>query len=233
MHSAGQVEAEDVVVGDDRAGPVVIRIYRPSPHRAPLPTLIYVRGDEDDGSDELARRLAASTDAAVAIPQSGLSSSAGSAVAIERCYAATAWTARNAAPRGLDGKRIAVGGDRSGARLAAGLTQLASQRGGPALLAQVLLCPTFAAPPQPGAHELRGLPPALVITTDSDGGETYAAALVAAGVPVVAVRYQGAGPGFMTSDPLEESPAAIAALARTTQFLVDALKTCPPAGVQG
>lgn len=61
--------------------------------------------------------------------------------AIEDCYAALTWMAQNAERLGVDTNRIAVMGDSAGGGLAASLAQLARDRGGPFLAAQILIYP--------------------------------------------------------------------------------------------
>lgn len=229
------VEAEDVVVRDDHAGSAGIRIYRPVPRRGLLPTLIYARGDHagsdgTDAGDQLARELAAGSGAAVALPDHlGWAQPQ----ALERCYAALAWTVRDAAPRGLDGGRIAIGGDAAGAGLAIALALHAARRGGPALAAQLLLCPVIDPALDVSARHLHRLPPTLVITAEADAlcdhGEAYAAVLRDAGVAVIAARYQDVGGGFLRDDPLCRTPTADAAIAQAKTFLAEALGTGPPA----
>ncbi|WP_062352676.1 alpha/beta hydrolase [Herbidospora yilanensis] len=59
----------------------------------------------------------------------------------EDCYRALAWTAENAAGLGADPARIVVAGISAGGGLAAGVALMARDRRGPALAAQVLICP--------------------------------------------------------------------------------------------
>jgi acetyl esterase len=59
----------------------------------------------------------------------------------EDCYAATKWVAENAASIGADGARLAVGGDSAGGNLAAVVSMMARDRGGPAINFQLLLYP--------------------------------------------------------------------------------------------
>jgi acetyl esterase len=62
-------------------------------------------------------------------------------VPLEDCYAATEWVAKNASELGVDAHRIAITGASAGGNLAAGVTLLARERGGPAICGQVLLVP--------------------------------------------------------------------------------------------
>ncbi|GIF10116.1 alpha/beta hydrolase [Actinoplanes teichomyceticus] len=85
-----------------------------------------------------------------------------------------------------------------------------------------------ASPLRATTEQLAGLPPALVIVAEADvlrdEGEAYAARLRAAGVPVTAVRYQGAVHDFVTLDALRDTYAARAATAQAAAFLRDALR---------
>jgi acetyl esterase/lipase len=60
---------------------------------------------------------------------------------VEDCYAALAWLADNAAALGVDPARIGVMGDSAGGGLAAGVSLLARDRGGPRIASQLLIYP--------------------------------------------------------------------------------------------
>ena len=60
---------------------------------------------------------------------------------LEDCYAGLSWIAGHAAELGIDPKRIIAAGASAGGGLTAGMVLLARDRGGPALAAQVLICP--------------------------------------------------------------------------------------------
>jgi acetyl esterase/lipase len=60
---------------------------------------------------------------------------------VEDCYAALRWLADNAAKLGVDPSRIGVMGDSAGGGLAAGVSLLARDRGGPPIAQQLLVYP--------------------------------------------------------------------------------------------
>ena len=60
---------------------------------------------------------------------------------LEDCYTATQWVFDHATGLHIDEKRIAVGGDSAGGNLAAAVTLLAKDRGGPQIWRQILLYP--------------------------------------------------------------------------------------------
>ncbi|MEV5543805.1 alpha/beta hydrolase [Saccharopolyspora shandongensis] len=80
-----------------------------------------------------------------------------------------------------------------------------------------------ASPLRATIEQLRGLPPALIVTGEADvvrdEGEAYAAKLRAAGVPVTSMRYHGAIHDFMVIDALSGTEAAKAALIQGTDTL--------------
>lgn len=84
-----------------------------------------------------------------------------------------------------------------------------------------------AAPARASTANLAGLPPALIVSAEADvvrdEGEQYARRLLAAGVPVTAVRYLGTVHDFASLDPLRDSPPALAAVRQGALFLKDAL----------
>ena len=86
-----------------------------------------------------------------------------------------------------------------------------------------------ASPLRASLDELRGLPPALVITAEADvlrdEGEAYASRLREAGVAVTAVRYLGIIHDFVMLNALRDTHAAEAAINQAVRFLADALGT--------
>ena len=85
-------------------------------------------------------------------------------------------------------------------------------------------CKEFTVSPlQASLEQLRGLPPALIVTCEQDvvrdEGEAYAHKLIAAGVPVVATRYLGVIHDLMLLNPIAGTPPARTALAHVNDTL--------------
>ncbi|MDA0365617.1 MAG: alpha/beta hydrolase, partial [Chloroflexi bacterium] len=145
-----QGEPESVASVEDRrvpgpAGEIPVRIYKPS-NAANLPVLVYFHGGgwvlmDVETHDPLCRALANAAGCAVVSVDYRLAPEAKYPAASDDCYAATKWVADNAAALGVDAGRIALGGDSAGGHLTAVGAQMARDRGGPALVFQVLHCP--------------------------------------------------------------------------------------------
>jgi acetyl esterase/lipase len=131
------------------AGPIPLRIYTPATTpRATLPALVFFHGGglvagNLDTHDALCRTLAEGLGAKVVAVDYRLAPEHPFPAAIEDSFAATQWVFKNAAELEIDHKRIAVGGDSGGGTLAAVVTLMAREAGGPKIAFQLLLCPVL------------------------------------------------------------------------------------------
>jgi acetyl esterase/lipase len=266
-------DIEDLTLSDGPSGQLSVRVVRPKGARGILPVIFYIHGagwvfGNAHTHDRLIRELATRSGAAVFFPEYSRSPEARYPVALEECYGAARWIAEQGGARNLDGSRMAVAGDSVGGNLATALALLAKERGGPALVEQVLFYPVTdanfdtpsyhrfgegyflrrdamqwfwdqytadpaeraeitASPLRATLEDLAGLPPALVITGEADPlrdeGEAYASKLRQAGVPVIAVRYEGIIHDFVMLNDLADTQAARAAIAQAAAVLRDAL----------
>lgn len=127
-------------------GPVLARVYAPSQSAELQPGLVFFSAgfyvvDELSGHAALCQQLAVSADCVVvsvaprAAPERKFPSAADDA------YAATCWIHENADELGIDHRRLAIGGESTGASLATGVCRLAKERRNPALCFQLLLYP--------------------------------------------------------------------------------------------
>ena len=100
----------------------------------------WVLGDVDT-HDRLIREIANGANAAVVFVNYSRPPEARYPVAIEEAYAATKWVSANGKTIHVDSSRLAVAGDSVGGNMAAAVTLLAKQRGGPPIHFQVLFYP--------------------------------------------------------------------------------------------
>jgi acetyl esterase len=138
-------EVVDRTIPGPEGDELPIRLYRPSAEPG-LPVLVYFFGGgwtlgSIDTSDAVCRTLANATGALVLAPGYRLAPEHRFPAAVHDCFAAVDWIAAHAGEVGADPARIAVGGDSAGGNLAAAVTLLARERGGPRLAAQLLVYP--------------------------------------------------------------------------------------------
>ncbi|MFG6460875.1 alpha/beta hydrolase [Roseateles sp. DXS20W] len=132
------------------------RLYAPSAER--LPVLLYLHGGgftigDLETHDSLCRQLALRSGAAVLALDYRLAPEHRFPAAVDDAWAALAWLHEHAASLGLDGARLAVGGDSAGGTLAASTAFFARDRGLP-LKGQLLITPGTASQPGTPSHKL-------------------------------------------------------------------------------
>ena len=148
--AALQGPPEPVAAVEDRAvpgpgGPIPVRVYKHA--TAPnQPALVYFHGGgwvimDIETHDSLCRALANAARCTVVSVDYRLAPEHKYPAAADDCYAATQWVAENAASLGVDAARLAIAGDSAGGNLAAVVAQMARDKGGPAIVFQVLHCP--------------------------------------------------------------------------------------------
>ena len=234
-------EVRDVAVSSE---PLIgARLYRPV--SGTLPLVVYFHGGgwivgSVALSDNFCRKLANASRCAVLSVEYRLAPEHRYPGAADDAYAATAWAAAHARDLGIDPARLAVAGSSAGGNLAAVVSLMARERGGPRIAAQWLHVPVldhdFARPSYVAnatgmgltrkgmewfwdlyapdertrdepyaspvhAKDLRGLPPAIVVTAECDPlrdeGAAYADRLRKAGVAVKYLEYPGMVHAFM------------------------------------
>jgi acetyl esterase len=272
---------EDKLFPVGPTGKVSVTIYRPIGANGPLPVVMYFHGGgwilgSKNTHDRLLRDLVHTTPAAFVFVNYTPSPEAQYPVPIEQAYAATKYVAEHGSELGLDSSRLAIMGDSVGGNMAAAVTLLAKERGGPHILYQVLCYPVTdanfardsysefadgpwltkramewfwdlyapnkedrkqitAAPVLATSDQLKGLPPALIITDENDvlrdEGELYAKNLSIAGVEVTPVRFLATFHDFMMLNGLADTPATKSAIELASQKLTAALAQQKSSGV--
>ena len=126
-------------------GEVPVRIYTPEGN-GPFPVLVWFHGGgwvvgDLDGADGVSRHLTVGSGFVVVSVDYRLAPETKFPGPAEDCYAATQWVAQNAASINADPARIAVGGDSAGGNLAAAISLMARDRGGPSVGFQLMVYP--------------------------------------------------------------------------------------------
>src|SRR5437763_9471096 len=140
------VDVEDLTIEDGPSAQVALRILRPQHAQDTLPVIVYIHGagwvfGSKLTYDRLMRELAVGAEAAVVFPEYRLSPEVKYPTAIEECYSVVKWVAEHGREHGMDPERLVVAGDSVGGNMAAAVTLLSRERGGPDIRLQLLFYP--------------------------------------------------------------------------------------------
>jgi acetyl esterase len=131
------------------AGDLAYRLYSPADATdQPLPGFVFFHGGgmvagSIETHDPIAAALAQTTGCRLVSVDYRLAPEHKFPAAIEDAIAATRWVSEQAAALGINAARLLVGGDAAGATLAAVVCQEMLRSGGPAIAAQILICPVL------------------------------------------------------------------------------------------
>ena len=143
--AVGAIDEFDIPGGDGQ--PVRARAYTPRDAReGALPLLVWLHGGgwvagDLDNHDATCRALANASGCKIVAIDYRLAPEHKFPAGLDDCYAATRWLATHGDSLGIDPRRIAIAGDSAGGNLAAAVTLMARDRGGPVLAFQLLVYP--------------------------------------------------------------------------------------------
>ncbi len=127
------------------AGDIPVRVYASEGDNLPVVMFYHgggwVLGDIESHDGTCKQLLAELGEAAIVSVDYRLAPEHKYPAAADDCYAAAAWVAENGAEIGVNGSRMAVAGDSAGGNLSAVVAQMARDKGGPAIAAQILHVP--------------------------------------------------------------------------------------------
>jgi acetyl esterase len=141
------IEIRDTTVpGPSGAPDVPVRVYTPVQRQGSVPGLLYIHGGgfvlgNLEMVDALVQRTVDELGIVIVSVDYRLAPEHPFPAPVEDCYAALTWVAAKAAELGIDPSRLGIWGGSAGGGLAAGVTLLARDRGGPALCFQCLDIP--------------------------------------------------------------------------------------------
>ncbi len=139
---------EDIEISGKHQNKIPLRIFIPN-ESSMLPVLIYfhrggwVFGNIEE-ADPVCRKLANHLGCIVVAVEYSLAPENPFPKPLDDCYEATQWTAENIRDFGGDSSNLIVCGESSGGNLAAAVTLMARDKQGPALSAQLLICPIIS-----------------------------------------------------------------------------------------
>ena len=144
VEQVGATADERVAVDD---GEIRIRVFTPVA-AGPHPMFVHFHGGgfvfgtiDSLVNDAKCAHICRAAECVVATVEYRLAPEYRFPTAAEDCYAALAWTVGNAARLDIDPTRVAVGGESAGGNLAAAVSLITRDRGGPPLVLQLLEVP--------------------------------------------------------------------------------------------
>jgi acetyl esterase/lipase len=140
------VEVRIVEVAGSSGPPVPVTVYEPRGRVRPSGALLWIHGGglvmgAPPQSHAWCSRVAAELGVLVVSVDYRLAPEDPFPAGLDDCMTALGWLAASASELGIDGARIAVGGESAGGGLAAAVAQRARDEGGPALCLQLLVYP--------------------------------------------------------------------------------------------